>query len=51
MSPSAITFEPSALGALRFMLGYVAIDFICTMLNRYVWHEVPRAEPFKENQE
>lgn len=32
MSPSALTL----------MLGYVAIDFICTMLNRYV---------FKENQE
>lgn len=23
--------------ALRFVLGYLAIDFICTMLNRYVF--------------
>ena len=23
--------------ALRFVLGYLVIDFICTMLNRYVF--------------
>lgn len=28
-----------------FILGYLAIDFICTMLNRYVFKEE------KENQE
>lgn len=45
MSLAVITFEPSALGALRLMLSYAAIDFICTMLNRYVFKEE------KENQE
>ena len=37
MKETVISFEPSALGALRLILGYLAIDFICTMLNRYVF--------------
>lgn len=36
---SAVAFDnPTGfLGALRLVLGYLAIDFICTMLNRYVF--------------
>ena len=39
MKETVISFEPSALGTLRLVLGYLAIDFICTMLNRYVFKE------------
>ena len=36
--PSALGPEArSAVGVLRLVLGYLAIDFICTMLNRYVF--------------
>lgn len=33
------------IAVITFMLSYAAIDFICTMLNRYVFKEE------KENQE
>ena len=50
MNLAVITFEPSALGALRLMLSYAAIDFICTMLNRYVFKNENRNENQKEPQ-
>ena len=35
--------EPSTLGTechiSAFILGYLAVDFICTMLNRYVFKD------------
>lgn len=33
------TFEPSALGALRLIFSFLTIDFICTMVNKYVFKE------------
>lgn len=36
-----------SLAVITFMISYAAIDFICTMLNRYVFKE----EKEKENQE
>ena len=29
--------------AVMFVLGYLAIDFICTMLNKYVFKNEPSA--------
>ena len=39
MNTTAVTFDnpTGVLGALHLVLGYLAIDFICTMLNRYVF--------------
>lgn len=36
-----------------FILGYLAVDFICTMLNRYVFKKSPQLERSheKESQE
>lgn len=41
------TFEPSALGALRLIFSYLTIDFICTMVNKYIYKD---EDDEKENQ-
>ena len=35
----------------KFVLGYLAIDFICTMLNRYVFKKSLQLGRSHENQE